>query len=42
MKLTTLIPAAILVLMTVFGAYAASSNPPKTCPALNLSQTCEL
>ena len=41
LKFITLLQAAALVVLTVFGAYAAS-NTPAPCPTLNAEQVCEL
>lgn len=41
MKLITVLQAAALVILTVFGAYAANTTP-DPCPTLNRSQACDL
>ncbi|MFZ5964648.1 hypothetical protein ACOXXX_17005 [Thalassococcus sp. BH17M4-6] len=41
MKLLTLIQAAVLVILTVFGAFAASTET-KPCPMQNAAEVCEL
>ncbi|MEB3420831.1 hypothetical protein ACFSDD_12055 [Salipiger marinus] len=41
MKLLTLIQAAALAVLAVFGAYA-SSETPKSCPSLAVSDHCDL